>query len=111
MNLEFLLPYDFPEGWWTIRAVALGQTEETKVLLERWFGHRYDVNIAVPPFVLDSDEYLEGQLMANYTSVATVTGNITFKTILRPLGKYKQAGLSWNDRYREEYIDLVSVNT
>lgn len=106
VNLAFELPYDFPEGWWTIRAVALGQTEESKVLLERWFGHRYDVNIAVPPFILDSDENLEGQLMANYSSVATVTGNITFKTILRPLGKYKEAGLSWNDRYREEYVDL-----
>ncbi|PRD24950.1 UNVERIFIED_CONTAM: hypothetical protein NCL1_42329 [Trichonephila clavipes] len=42
VNLEFELPYDYPEGWWTIKAVALGQTEETRVLLERWFTHRFD---------------------------------------------------------------------
>lgn len=107
VNLEFELPYDFPEGWWTIQAVALGQTEETKVLLERWFSHRFDVNVGTEAFVLSSDEYLEGQVLANYTSVATVTGNLTLKTVLRPLGKYRNLGLDWKDRYLEEYVDLV----
>ncbi|XP_035214873.1 CD109 antigen-like isoform X2 [Stegodyphus dumicola] len=106
VNLEFELPYDFPEGWWTIRVVALGQTEESKVLLERWFSHRFDVNVGTPTFILNSEEYLEGQILANYTSVATVTGNITLKTFLRPLGKYQDMGLNWNDRYLEEYVDL-----
>ncbi|KFM71459.1 CD109 antigen, partial [Stegodyphus mimosarum] len=106
VNLEFELPYDFPEGWWTIRVVALGQIEESKVLLERWFSHRFDVNVGTPTFILNSEEYLEGQILANYTSVATVTGNITLKTFLRPLGKYQDMGLNWNDRYLEEYVDL-----
>ncbi|XP_054721683.1 CD109 antigen-like [Uloborus diversus] len=106
VNLDFELPYDYPEGWWTIRAVALSQEEERRVLLERWFGHRFDVNVGTPTFILNSDEYLEGQILANYSSVATVTGNITLKTLLRPLGSYREVGLNWNDRYLEDYVDL-----
>ncbi|XP_015919307.1 CD109 antigen [Parasteatoda tepidariorum] len=106
VNLEFELPYDYPEGWWTIKAVALGQTEETRVLLERWFSHRFDVNVGTDAFVLNSDEYIEGQILANYTSVATVTGNITLRTYLRPLGRYRDLGLNFKDRYVEEYVDL-----
>ncbi|GFT53743.1 CD109 antigen [Nephila pilipes] len=106
VNLEFELPYDYPEGWWTIKAVALGQTEETRVLLERWFSHRFDVNVGTDAFVLNTDEFLEGQILANYTSVATVTGNLTLKTFLRPLGKYRDLNLNWKDRYIEEFVDL-----
>ncbi|GIY90987.1 hypothetical protein CDAR_123091 [Caerostris darwini] len=106
VNLEFELPYDYPEGWWTIRAVALGQTEETRVLLERWFTHRFDVNVGTDAFILNTDEFLEGQILANYTSVATVTGNLTLKTFLRPLGKYRDLGLNFKDRYIEEYVDI-----
>ncbi|GFQ90018.1 pregnancy zone protein, partial [Trichonephila clavata] len=106
VNLEFELPYDYPEGWWTIKAVALGQTEETRVLLERWFSHRFDVNVGTDAFILNTDEFLEGQILANYTSVATVTGNLTLKTFLRPLGKYRDLNLNWKDRYIEEFVDI-----
>ncbi|XP_055943633.1 CD109 antigen-like [Argiope bruennichi] len=106
VNLEFELPYDYPEGWWTIKVVALGQTEETRVLMERWFSHRFDVNVGTDAFILNTDEFLEGQILANYTSVATVTGNLTLKTFLRPLGKYKDLSTDLKDRYIEEYVDI-----
>lgn len=107
VNLEFELPYDYQMGWWTIRVNALGQTEESKVLLERWFNHRFDVNVGTPTFIVNTENTLDVSLLANYTSVATVTGNATIKTYVRPLPKYRdQVRGDWNDRYLEEYVDL-----
>lgn len=39
----------------------------------------------MPAFFLNTDEYIHGLVMANYTSGAPVHGNLTLKAIVRPI--------------------------
>ncbi|XP_067144276.1 CD109 antigen-like [Centruroides vittatus] len=104
VSVSFVLPRDFPHGWWTVRIVALGQVEEKKILLERWFSHRYDVNVILPAFVLDSEENLEGSIMANHTNVALVQGNATVRAYVRPLKKSKGDDTLQKDLFLQENV-------
>lgn len=39
----------------------------------------------MPAFFFNSDEYISGTVMANYTSGAPVRGNLTLKATIRPI--------------------------
>lgn len=105
IKVEFELPYDYAVGWWSIKVVALSQVEEKKILLERWFTERYDVYVIVPPFVLDTEEFYEGDVSANYTTVAPVYGNATIRLYVRPtVVKDYDDSVQVFDRYIEEYV-------
>jgi hypothetical protein len=43
------------------------------------------VNVTMPAFFFDTDRYLHGTVMANYTSGAPVRGNLTLKATIRPV--------------------------
>jgi len=43
------------------------------------------VNVTMPAFYFDSDRYIHGTVMANYTSGAPVLGNLTLKATFRPI--------------------------
>ena len=43
------------------------------------------VNVTMPAFFFDTDKYLYGTVMANYTSGAPVRGNLTLKATIRPI--------------------------
>lgn len=108
VKINFELPHDFAVGFWTLKVVALSQVEEKKILLERWYTERYDVYVTVPPFVLDSDEYYEGDVSANFTTVNPVYGNATIRLYVRPtLVKDYDGGVQIFDRYLEEYVHQV----
>lgn len=97
-------------GWWSIKVVALSQVEEKKILLERWFTERYDVYVIVPPFVLDTEEFYEGDVSANYTTVAPVYGNATIRLYVRPtVVKDYDDSVQVFDRYIEEYVHQVNM--
>lgn len=105
IKINFDLPYDYAVGWWSIKVVVLSQVEERKILLERWFTERYDVYVIVPPFVLDTDEYFEGDVSANYTTVAPVFGNATIRAYVRPtMVQNYDPGLQVVEPYLEEYV-------
>lgn len=76
----------------------------------------------MPAFFFNTDEYIEGVVMANYTSGAPVSGNLTLRAIIQPIGpidvnkmikRNKQTkiynrnnyhdGRIYNDRYRPRY--------
>ncbi|XP_064467422.1 CD109 antigen-like [Ornithodoros turicata] len=106
LRLSFDLPYHFAVGWWTIKVVALSQVEEKKILLERWYTERYDVYVSVPPFIVDTDEYLEGDVSANYTTVAPVFGNATIKVFVRPILIQDQSDdVRVFDKYLVDYVN------
>lgn len=105
VRLSFDLPYHFAVGWWTIKVVALSQTEEKQILLERWFTERYDVYVSLSPFIVDTDEYLEGDVSANFTTVAPVYGNATIRVYARPtLVKNRQQEVQVFDKYLIDYV-------
>ncbi|KAL4122063.1 hypothetical protein QTP88_014463 [Uroleucon formosanum] len=72
-------------GEWTIQVVAQGQIEEATFLVEEYYQTRFEVNVTMAAYFLDSDKYLSGYVMANYTSGGPVKGNLTLKATIRPL--------------------------
>ncbi|XP_075216528.1 macroglobulin complement-related [Lycorma delicatula] len=105
VSLNYLLSDQPVFGNWTIQVVAQGQIEEQTILVEEYYQTRFEVNVTMPPFFLDTQQYLSGTVMANYTSGAPVKGNLTLKATVRPANRKL-----W--RHDEEnvyvkYFDLV----
>ncbi|KOB65177.1 Uncharacterized protein OBRU01_19154, partial [Operophtera brumata] len=76
-------------GEWTIRVEALGQVEETNFLVEEYYQTRYEVNVTMPAFFFNTEPFIHGRIMANYTSGAPVRGNLTLKATIRPIPQYR----------------------
>lgn len=76
-------------GEWTIRVEALGQIEESHFLVEEYYQTRFEVNVTMPAFFFNTDPYIHGRIMANYTSGAPVRGNMTLKATIRPIPQYR----------------------
>ena len=72
-------------GEWTIRVTAQGQTEEEHFQVEEYYQTRFEVNVTMPAFYFDTDDFIHGTVMANYTSGAPVRGNLTLKATFKPL--------------------------
>lgn len=104
ISVSFDLPEDYATGWWTIRAQVLDQIEEKTILLEKWYSERYDVYVAMPPFVVATDGYLEGDISANFTNVAPTYGNLTIRAIVKPLHNSPHHQIPLVDNFVEDYI-------
>ncbi|XP_026743707.1 CD109 antigen [Trichoplusia ni] len=76
-------------GEWHIRVEALGQIEEAQFLVEEYYQTRYEVNVTMPAFFFNTETYIHGRIMANYTSGAPVRGNLTLKATIRPIPQYR----------------------
>ena len=72
-------------GEWMIRVTAQGQTEEEHFYVEEYYQTRFEVNVTMPAFYFDTDDFIHGTVMANYTSGAPVRGNLTLKATFKPL--------------------------
>ncbi|KAL3286714.1 hypothetical protein HHI36_001209 [Cryptolaemus montrouzieri] len=86
VSLDYQLSDQPVFGEWKIRVIAQGQVEESKFLVEEYYQTRFEVNVTMPAFFFNTDEYIYGVVMANYTSGAPVSGNLTLKAIVRPIG-------------------------
>ncbi|XP_069361628.1 CD109 antigen [Maniola hyperantus] len=76
-------------GEWIVRVEALGQVEEAQFLVEEYYQTRFEVNVTMPAFFFNTDQYIHGRIMANYTSGAPVHGNLTLRATLRPIPQYR----------------------
>jgi len=85
VSLDYALSDQPTYGKWTIRVAAQGQTEEEHFYVEEYYQTRFEVNVTMPAFYFDSDRYIHGTVMANYTSGAPVLGNLTLKATFRPI--------------------------
>ncbi|RZF41336.1 hypothetical protein LSTR_LSTR000050 [Laodelphax striatellus] len=85
VSLDYLLSDQPVFGNWTIQVIAQGQIEEQMFLVEEYYQTRFEVNVTMPAFFLDSERTLRGTVMANYTSGAPVFGNLTLKATIRPV--------------------------
>lgn len=56
-------------------------------------------------YFLDSDKYLNGYVMANYTSGGPVRGNLTLKATIQPL---KNGLKNYDLPITEKYMSFVS---
>jgi len=85
VSLDYALSDQPTYGKWTIRVAAQGQLEEEHFYVEEYYQTRFEVNVTMAAFYFDSDRYIRGSVMANYTSGAPVKGNLTLKATFRPI--------------------------
>nr|CAD7577964.1 unnamed protein product [Timema californicum] len=93
-------------GEWVIQVIAQGQVEETRFLVEEYYQTRFEVNVTMPAFFFNTDQYIHGKIMANYTSGAPVHGNLTLRATIRPLiaqSSYRGVG---DRRIVEKYFNF-----
>ncbi|GBP50527.1 CD109 antigen [Eumeta japonica] len=89
VSLQYQLSDQPVFGEWYVRVEALGQVEETQFLVEEYYQTRFEVNVTMPAFFFNSEAYIHGKIMANYTSGAPVHGNLTLKATIRPIPQYR----------------------
>ncbi|KAK6643489.1 hypothetical protein RUM43_004996 [Polyplax serrata] len=85
VSLSYQLSDQPVYGEWTIQIVAQGQIEEGTFLVEEYYQTRFEVNVTMPAFFFDSDKFIYGTVVANYTNGAPVRGNLTLKASIRPI--------------------------
>ncbi|KAG6439602.1 hypothetical protein O3G_MSEX000913, partial [Manduca sexta] len=88
-------------GEWYIRVEALGQIEETQFLVEEYYQTRYEVNVTMPAFFFNTEPFIHGRIMANYTSGAPVRGNLTLRATLRPIPQYRPQRLYQGNNFNQ----------
>ncbi|XP_005178924.2 CD109 antigen [Musca domestica] len=98
VSLEYKLSDQPTYGEWTIRVIAQGQTEESHFTVEEYYQTRFEVNVTMPAYFFNTDPYIYGTVMANFTSGAPVKGNLTLKASLRPIGYFSNQAL--NEKFR-----------
>ncbi|XP_038211501.1 CD109 antigen [Zerene cesonia] len=89
VSLQYQMSEQPQFGEWRVRVEALGQTEEASFLVEEYYQTRFEVNITMPAFFFNTDAYIHGRVMANYTSGAPVRGNLTLRATLRPVPQHR----------------------
>lgn len=84
MSVQFPLPGDYSKGWWKVRVQAGPQKEERSLLVERWFTHRFDLQVHLPSFVELDKRAIPLMISANYTNYLPVHANATIRVQIRP---------------------------
>lgn len=100
VSLDYQLSDQPVFGEWKIRVIAQGQIEESTFLVEEYYQTRFEVNVTMPAFFFNSDDYIHGVVMANYTSGAPVRGNLTLKAIVRPIKPIRYNKITRKNRPR-----------
>ncbi|XP_042221823.1 C3 and PZP-like alpha-2-macroglobulin domain-containing protein 8 [Homarus americanus] len=79
VSLEFTLSEEPFYGKWTIRVEATNSFTQHFFTVEQYNEPRFEVEVRVPTFLAADADYLEGLVVANYTSGAPITGNVTVR--------------------------------
>lgn len=98
VSLDYKLSDQPVYGEWTIQVVAQGQVEEHKFMVEEYYQTRFEVNVTMPAFFFNTDAFIYGRVMANFTSGAPVRGNLTIKATIRPIGWFNTRVLNQRNR-------------
>lgn len=77
VSLEYPLSDQPVVGNWTIRIFAQGQVQDNHFLVEQYYPAQYEVKVSMPSEFLDTEEFISGTILANYTNGAPVSGNLT----------------------------------
>lgn len=77
VSLEYPLSNQPVLGNWTIRIMAQGQVQDNHFLVEEYYPSQYEVKVTMPSEFVETEEFIGGTILANYTSGAPVSGNLT----------------------------------
>lgn len=76
-------------GNWSILVTAFGTEYTKEFIVEEFWTPRFDVNVTVPPYIMDDTEYVRGVIMSNHTSgKATIGSAVITLTVVPPTAKY-----------------------
>ncbi|XP_046585013.1 LOW QUALITY PROTEIN: murinoglobulin-1-like [Haliotis rubra] len=71
-------------GNWSIRVDAFGHTYRKRFVVEEFWEPRFDVNVSVPPYIMDNIQIFQGVVLANQTSGRPVIGNASITLMFKP---------------------------
>ncbi|XP_047485026.1 CD109 antigen-like isoform X1 [Penaeus chinensis] len=91
VTLEFPLSSEPEYGAWTIRVEATNSFTQHYFTVEEFYRPRFEVEVRVPSFLSADANYLEGVVVANYSSGAPISGNVTVRAAVRPVGRQPYA--------------------
>ncbi|CAL4120943.1 unnamed protein product, partial [Meganyctiphanes norvegica] len=86
VSLEFPLSSEPEFGEWTIRVEASNSFTQHTFTVEEFHQARFEVEVSVPAFLSSSASFLEGRVIANYSSGAPVAGNVTVRASVKTIG-------------------------
>uniref|UniRef100_W4VRF5 Putative alpha-macroglobulin n=1 Tax=Corethrella appendiculata TaxID=1370023 RepID=W4VRF5_9DIPT len=98
VSLEYKLSEQPVFGEWKVRVIAQGQVEEGKFDVEEYYQTRFEVNVTMPAIFFQTDPFIYGKIMANFTNGTPVKGNLTLKATIRPIGWFNPKAI--NQHYR-----------
>ncbi len=87
--------------------MAEGQTEEKQIKVEHYYNPKFEVFVRMPPYILDSEDYIEASVKAVYTFEKLAKGTVH----LRWYAKVDDGQSSlYNDSvlYRKGLIDVCA---
>ncbi|XP_055639451.1 CD109 antigen isoform X2 [Toxorhynchites rutilus septentrionalis] len=116
VSLEYKLSDQPIYGAWKIRVIAQGQVEEATFNVEEYYQTRFEVNVTMPTFFFQTDPYVYGKIMANFTNGTPVKGNLTLKATIRPIGWLNPKAINhmnrlWNTGNRREFDPNIPYYT
>lgn len=79
VSLEFQLSSQPVFGKWKIEVIAQGQSEIKEFVVEEYYQTRFEVNVSMPTLFKTTDNYIYGDVVANFTSGVPVFGNLTLE--------------------------------
>uniref|UniRef100_A0A182YDS5 TEP1-F n=1 Tax=Anopheles stephensi TaxID=30069 RepID=A0A182YDS5_ANOST len=98
VSLQYQLSDQPVFGEWKIRIEAQGQIEEALFNVEEYYQTRFEVNVTMPAFFFNTDRYIHGRIMANFTNGTPVKGNLTLKATIRPIGFFNPEAINQMNR-------------
>uniref|UniRef100_A0A182NU17 TEP1-F n=1 Tax=Anopheles dirus TaxID=7168 RepID=A0A182NU17_9DIPT len=98
VSLQYQLSDQPVFGEWKIRIEAQGQIEEARFNVEEYYQTRFEVNVTMPAFFFNTDRYVYGRIMANFTNGTPVKGNLTLKATIRPIGFFNPEAINQLNR-------------
>ncbi|XP_068245267.1 CD109 antigen-like isoform X1 [Palaemon carinicauda] len=85
VSLDFHLSSEPEYGEWKIRVEATNSFVEHTFIVEEYHRPRFEVEVRIPSWLPSSATFLEGVVVANYTSGAPIAGNVTVRAAVRPV--------------------------
>ncbi|CAL1532738.1 unnamed protein product [Lymnaea stagnalis] len=100
VSQSFMLSDQPNFGTWNIRVDAFGHIYRHPFIVEDFWEPRFDVNVSVPPYVMETpDVKISGVMLANHTSGRPCVGNASVTAFFRPREEIWNRTKGWEKPY------------
>ena len=103
-TVKYTIPKYPPVGWWKIQVLTYSQLEEYKFVVEKFYNPRYEIDVTIPEFLINTEETLAGEIGAAYLAEGQIVGNMTISLYAQGPGRNDKPVL-----ISEEHVPYVST--